>query len=217
MSRGKLFRFEQNRLAPNVIEQGKTFFDRAKGNWRSDYFKNQNPLIVELACGKGEYTVGLARRHPDVNYIGVDKKGDRIARGSQTAITEQLSNVVFLRTDIRLIDEFFEPEEVDEIWITFPDPQPRQEKARLTYADYLAKYHQILKPNGRLHLKTDSTDFFDFSVDTLGNGGFEIVQLTSNLYASDLWMRHFGIKTRYEEIFADKGFLIKYLECKKVS
>ncbi|WP_234733851.1 tRNA (guanosine(46)-N7)-methyltransferase TrmB [Tellurirhabdus bombi] len=216
MSRLKLARFEQNRQSPNVIESGKELFTTIKGKWRETYFKNDRPIVLELACGKGEYTVGLARHYKENNFIGVDRKGDRIARGSQQALDEGLDNVAFLRVDILQLGDFFEPGEVDEIWITFPDPQPRQkkEKKRLTYPRFLELYRQILKENGVLHLKTDNTEFFEYSLETLPASGFTDLTHTHDLYASELNLIHLGIKTKYEELFTEKGFSIKYLQCK---
>ena len=174
-------------------------------------------MVLELACGKGEYTVGLGRAYPDKNFIGVDIKGDRIARGSLAAQAGGLTNVAFLRTDIRYLLEFFADGEVDEIWITFPDPQPRdrQEKHRLTHPGFLELYRQVLKPGGLLHLKTDNTDFFDYSLQMLSTVGFVDITYTHDLYLSTLNNLHLGIKTTYEAMFFDQGFSIKYLQCKK--
>lgn len=212
-----MYRFEQNRLAPNVIERGKPLYTTIKGNWHSDYFQNDNPIVLELGCGKGEYTVGLASAYPDKNFIGVDIKGDRIARGSQAALAGNLTNVAFLRTDIQYLDEFLAQGEVSEIWITFPDPQPRdkQEKHRLTYKTFLAKYATLLQPGGMLHLKTDNTPFYEYSLESLPANGFTIVEATDNLYESPLNNLHLGIKTKYEAMFFEKGFSIKYLQSKK--
>jgi tRNA (guanine-N7-)-methyltransferase len=215
--RQKLFRFEQNRLAPNVLERGKPNYLTIKGNWHSDYFKNDNPIVLELGCGKGEYTVGLATAYPDKNFVGVDIKGDRIARGSQAAIVADLPNVAFLRTDVQFLSEFFVDFEVSEIWITFPDPQPRdrQEKHRLTHARFLSMYSALLKPNGLLHLKTDNRPFFDYSLGVLPVNGFEVLHATYDLYTSPLNELHLGIKTKYEAMFFEKGFSINYLQSVK--
>jgi tRNA (guanine-N7-)-methyltransferase len=212
--RRKMYRFEQNRLAENVIERGKLLYAEVKGNWGRLYFGNENPLVLELGCGKGEYTVGLAEAYPDKNFIGVDIKGDRIARGSQAALEANLTNVAFLRTDIQFLQEFFAEQEVSEIWITFPDPQPRdrQEKHRLTYQTFLAMYCELLRPGGVLHLKTDSQLFFEYSLGSLPANGFEVVQATTDLYASSLNALHLGIKTKYEAMFYAKGFSINYLQ-----
>ncbi len=181
-----------------------------------NYFGNDNPIVLELACGKGEYTVGLGQAFPGHNFIGVDIKGDRIARGSQAAKQLGLSNVAFLRTDINYLVEFFADKEIDEIWITFPDPMPRpkQEKHRLTHPRFLAIYKQLLKPGGTLHLKTDSPDLFAYSVETIRDYFSKDMQLTTDLYHSPLNAIHLGIKTKYEQIFFDKGFTINYLQSK---
>lgn len=217
MTRRKQHRFLHNAESPYVIEAGKPLYTTIKGNWRTTYFQNDHPLVLELACGKGEYTIGLGRAFPDTNFVGVDIKGDRIARGSLAASAAQLPNVGFLRTDIRYLSDFFAEDEVDEIWITFPDPQPRdrQEKHRLTYSFFLDHYRRILKPGGLLHLKTDNPDFFAYSLHSLPAGGFTDLVFTHDLYQSPLNDLHLGIKTKYEGIFYDKGFSINYLQCKK--
>lgn len=217
MSRNKLARFEHNRVSPNVLEPGKELFETIKGNWREVYFRNANPIVLEIACGRGEYTVGLARHFPNLNFIGIDRKGDRIAQGSQQALAAGLPNVAFLRTDVFRLLDFFAKDEVNEIWITFPDPQLRisQVKNRLTDARYLSLYREVLVNEGVLHLKTDHDGFFDFSIETLSANGFSDLTVTRDLYSSEMNLTHLGIKTKYEEIFTKKGFSIKYLKCKK--
>jgi tRNA (guanine-N7-)-methyltransferase len=216
VKRRKQFRFLQNTIASNVIENGKPAYESIKGHWRSTQFNNTNPIVLELACGKGEYSVGLAQQYPDYNFIGVDIKGDRIARGSQAALEQSLTNVAFLRTDIQYLSEFFDPDEVNEIWVTFPDPQPRerQEKHRLTHPRFLAIYAAILVPGGLFHLKTDNAPFFDYSLQTLPAFGFTDLIYTHDLYKSPMNELHYGIKTKYEALFVEKGFSINYLQCK---
>lgn len=216
MTRRKTHRFRQNAEAANVIEVGKPLYKAIRGCWRQAYFGNENPIVLELACGKGEYTVGLAQAFPNTNFIGVDIKGDRIARGSRAAQTLGLGNVAFLRTDINFLTEFFVPEEVNEIWITFPDPQPRpkQEKHRLTHPRFLTTYKMLLIKQGTLHLKTDNPDFFAYSMEKIKEEGFTDLQITTNLYNSQLNTMHLGIKTHYEALFFNKGFTINYLQCK---
>lgn len=215
MKRRKQYRFAQNAIAENVIENGKPLYSSIKGNWFK-HFNNDNPIVLELACGKGEYTVGLAKEFPDYNFIGVDIKGDRIARGSQAALEKGLKNVAFLRTDIQYLREFFEANEVSEIWVTFPDPQPRdkQEKHRLTHPRFLEIYTELLIEDGLFHLKTDSAPFFEYSLETLPAFGFTNLVFTHNLYESPLNQIHHGIKTKYEAMFFEKGFSINYLQCK---
>lgn len=217
MTRRKIHRFQFNAESTNVIEVGKPIYKSIKGKWRSIYFRNVNPIVLELACGKGEYTVGLAQAFPDKNFIGIDIKGDRIARGAKAAQEGGLANVAFLRTDIRYLYEFFEEGEVDEIWVTFPDPQPRpkQEKHRLTHPRFLEAYKQILKPSGSFHLKTDNPPLFEYSLNTIVEAGFTDLVYTTDLYNSPLNQIHLGIKTKYEGIFFDKGFTINYLQCKR--
>ncbi|GAB3989770.1 hypothetical protein GCM10028807_15390 [Spirosoma daeguense] len=206
----------QNAESSNVIEVGKPLYKTIRGCWRADYFKNDNPIVLELACGKGEYTIGLGQAFPQTNFIGVDIKGDRIARGSQIAQRLGLSNVAFLRTDINFLEEFFAQQEVDEIWITFPDPMPRpkQEKHRLTHPRFLELYKKVIKANGTLHLKTDSPELFNYSLQQINDGQFVDLQFTTDLYNSHLNAIHIGIKTKYEQLFFDKGFTINYLQCK---
>ncbi|QMW05577.1 tRNA (guanosine(46)-N7)-methyltransferase TrmB [Spirosoma foliorum] len=216
MTRRKTHRFLQNAESQNVIEVGKPLYKTIRGNWRSDYFKNDNPIVLELACGKGEYTVGLSQAFPAKNFIGVDIKGDRIARGSKAAQDLGLTNVAFLRTDINFLHEFFAKQEVNEIWITFPDPQPRprQEKHRLTHPRFLAIYKELFVPGGTLHLKTDNPELFAYSLEQVQAIGCTDLQFTTDLYNSPLNGIHIGIKTKYEQMFFDKGFTINYLQCK---
>ena len=216
MTRRKTHRFLQNAVSQNVIEVGKPLYKTIRGHWRRDYFQNDNPIVLELACGKGEYTVGLAQAFPDQNFIGVDIKGDRIARGSQAAQALGLSNVAFLRTDINFLPEFFAEQEANEIWVTFPDPQPRpkQEKHRLTHPRFLAVYKQLLVPGGRFHLKTDNPELFQYSLTQMQDCNCDDIQFTTDLYNSTLNLIHLGIQTKYEQLFTEKGFTINYLQCK---
>ena len=217
MPRKKLQRFEEVKAASNVLEKGKPLYSTIKGNWRSIYFKNNNPIYLEIACGQGEYTVGLARIYPAINFIGIDLKGERIARGSKIALDEGLKNVAFLRTPIRFIEEFFEGGEVNNIWIVHPDPRPleRWEKMRLTYASFLKMYYKILVNNGLLRLKTDDEPFFDYSVDSICCNGFELIGQSKDLYNSVFNDEHHGIETFYEKKFTALGRKISYLKAKK--
>ena len=215
MTRRKTHRFLHNAESQHVIENGKPLYKTIRGQWRSAYFGNENPIVLELACGKGEYTIGLAQAFPDTNFIGIDIKGDRIARGSRAAQALGLSNVAFLRTDINFLQEFFLENEVNEIWITFPDPQPRprQEKHRLTHPRFLSIYKQVLVAGGTLHLKTDNPELFSYSLEQVKPVSSSL-QYTTDLYNSPLNQIHIGIKTKYEQLFFDKGFTINYLQCK---
>jgi len=198
----------------NVIERSKEIYDAMKGQWRPGYFRNDNPITLELACGRGEYSVNLAKFFPDKNFIGVDIKGERIWKGSSMALEQGLKNVAFLRTPILLIENFFEPGEVDEIWITFPDPRPRKRdiKRRLTSPRYLDIYKRLVKAGSYIRLKTDNTPLFQYSLEEVQvRTDITDLRFTDNLYGSDLQPECFDIKTRYEEQFAAKGETIKYL------
>lgn len=202
---------EQNQ---NVVEPSKEIYDKVKGKWCSDFFKNDNPITLELACGRGEYTVGLARMFPKRNYIGVDIKGDRIWKGSTLALEQNLINAAFLRTHILHIESFFDADEVDEIWLTFPDPRPRKRdiKRRLTSPRYMEMYKKILHDGGFVRLKTDNTRLFEYTLEEVQmRNDIENLAYTADLYNSDLENECFGIKTRYEQEFSEKGEKIKYL------
>lgn len=202
---------EQN---PNVIEPSKPLYQTIKGTWRTGYFKNDNTLTLELACGRGEYTVGLARLFPDKNFIGVDIKGERIWKGSTAALGEQLHNAAFLRTHILMIENFFEPGEVNEIWLTFPDPRPRKRdiKRRLTSPRYLEAYKRLLAKGGYLRLKTDNTLLYEYTLEQLQQrSDIADLECTADVYSSALKNECFDIKTRYEQEFSQKGEKIKYL------
>lgn len=210
----KLERFKEIEALPNVVEPFKEIYHYVKGKWNQDFFKNDNPITLELACGRGEYTIGLAKLFPSRNYIGVDIKGERIWKGSTTAVNENLNNVAFLRTMILLIENFFEEGEVDEIWITFPDPRPRLRdiKRRLTSPRFLEIYKRLLKPGGYVRLKTDNTGLYEFSLEELkSRKDITDLQFTADVYNSELRPECFDIRTRYEEAFASKGEKIKYL------
>lgn len=185
-----------------------------KGKWRSEFFKNDNPIVLELGCGKGEYTVGLARRFHGRNYIGVDIKGARMWTGATQARNENLGNVAFLRTDIELIDHFFSPGEVDEIWITFPDPQMKKVRKRLTGTRFMALYRNILKPRGLINLKTDSPFLYTYTSLMTAANRLPVEADTADLYGGDtqaLPQPLMEIKTFYEQQWLDRGLTIKYL------
>lgn len=219
MARKKTHRFEYNKTAENVIERGKDLYSTIKGKWNEVYFKNDNPIALELACGKGEYTVGLGQNVPNSNFIGIDIKGDRISRGSKAAENLKLKNVAFLRTSIQFLDEFFEENEVDEIWLIHPDPQPRdkEERKRLTNQRFLNIYKKYLKQDGYFKLKTDSAFLYEYSLETLKNDSdFEIVDFSDDLYNSELYSEHFGIVTHYEKLFREQGHSIHYIKAKLI-
>lgn len=210
----KLERFKVIESQPNVVEPTKEFYHSIKGNWNKDFFKNDNPITVELACGRGEYTIGLAKLFPDRNYIGVDIKGERIWKGSITATENNLTNAAFLRTMILLIENFFAEDEISEIWITFPDPRPRVRdiKRRLTSPRFLSIYKRLLKPGGYVRLKTDNTGFYEFTLEEVSQrDDITDLKFSDDVYNSELRPECFDIKTKYEQMFAAKGERIKYL------
>ena len=186
-----------------------------KGRWHSDYFKNSNPIVLELGCGKGEYTIGLSENNHSKNYIGVDIKGNRIWVGAKYAIENNLNNVAFLRTRIDFIEHCFLENEIDEIWITFPDPQPQstRKRSRLTNPLFLNRYKKILKKGGLIHLKTDSTSLYEYTLQVIEENKNLILWQTDNLYQNcpDNRQELIQIKTHYEKLFTDKGENIKYI------
>lgn len=191
-----------------------------KGKWHQEYFKNGNPIVLELGCGKGEYTVGLAKNNPDKNYIGVDIKGNRIWSGAKEALDSKMHNAAFVRTRIDFIEHCFAPGEVSEIWLTFPDPQPQKTRTRkrLTNMIFLKRYQKFLKPGGLVHLKTDSTSFYEYTLEVVKENNFGLIFSTDDLYNNCPPGREelINIKTRYEKIFTEKGERIKYC-CFKIN
>ena len=183
-----------------------------KGRWNRELFKNENPIVLELGCGKGEYTVGLAKSFPENNFIGIDIKGARMWRGAKTANEQNLPNVAFLRTRIEFINSFFSEDEVDEIWITFPDPHPggRNSNKRLTSPQFLNAYRQFLKDNGLIHLKTDNKELYNFTFDVLKKNDLKIIFSTRDVH-SEKTDNILSIRTHYEKIFMDAGQKINYI------
>ncbi|PRY15554.1 tRNA (guanine-N(7)-)-methyltransferase [Pontibacter ummariensis] len=216
MGRSKLAKFAAIGESENVIEPGDERYGLMKGQWRTSYFGNQHPLVLEVGCGRGEYTVGMARLFPEKNFIGSDIKGARLWKGSTMAEEEELQNVAFLRSFIEKLDENFAEEEVDEIWITFPDPRPRDRdiKRRLTSPRFLELYKQILKADGVVHLKTDNTGLYQYTLEVLAELKDQIKNLkyTADLYNSDLQEHTMGIYTTYEKRYLAEGVSIKYLQ-----
>ena len=220
-SKNKLKRFKENETFDHVFQpkretlvENKFIF---KGQWRQKFFKNKNPLVLELGCGKGEYTVGLAEKYPNKNYIGIDVKGARFWRGAKTAKENQLSNVAFVRAQIELIGFLFEASEVDEIWITFPDPQIKYKrgKHRLTNPDFLKRYKDILNQTGVVHLKTDSEYMHGYTLGLLQGLGHEIQYANHNVYHQEGSPDEVTeIQTFYEKTYLEKGKAITYLRFK---
>ncbi|NMM48402.1 tRNA (guanosine(46)-N7)-methyltransferase TrmB [Marinigracilibium pacificum] len=213
--RKKLKRFADNKDNKFVFEPEKPGYEEIKGNWNKEYFQNEFPITLELACGKGEYTTGLAKHYPERNFIGVDIKGDRIWYGSQEAEEEGLNNVGFLRTQIQLLEKFFVENEVRDIWITFPDPRPKKRdiKRRLTSPRFLDMYKKVMSKDGWVYFKTDNPGLFDYTLEVLEERkDIKNLSFTRDLYHSEFMDEHHGIKTRFEKMFFDKGFTIKYLK-----
>lgn len=224
--RNKLQKFADLLILPNVYENFDFETDlltiapgkevRMKGRWAQDHFKNDNPIILELACGRGEYSLALAEQYPDKNFIGLDIKGARLWKGANIAQDKNLDNVAFLRTRIEMITNFFEKDEVSEIWITFPDPFLKDSKSnrRLTAPNFLAKYKEIIKTDGLLHLKTDDDTLYEFSQEELGNCPFLEVEYDNNdIYSSLLAYPELEYKTYYEAMHLKKKKQIKYIRC----
>ena len=216
MTRQKKRRFEENKLRPNLVESGKDFYDEIKGKWHLKVFTNQQPIVLELGCGKGEYTLGLAQTFPNRNHIGVDIKGDRLWVGSGIALREGIQNAAFLRTQIQFLEHFFKKGEIEEIWVTFPDPRPKakDDKRRLTAPRFLAIYQNLLKPDGWLKFKTDNTELFNYTLELINKNRISVKNLafTHDLYNSEYVFEHYEIKTKYERKFAALGETIKYLK-----
>jgi len=218
-SKNKLKRFRENETFSNVVQPTrKEVLDgfSLKGEWHT-FFKNNNPIILELGCGKGEYTLALAKRNPAINYIGIDIKGARFWRGAKTALHNEIQNVAFLRTQIELIDLCFDPNEVSEIWITFPDPQIKYKrtKHRMTNPVFLKKYERILVKNGLMHLKTDSEFMHGYTLGLLQGLGHEIVYANHDVYHNEGAPKIVTeVQTFYEQIFLEEGKPITYLQFK---
>ena len=183
-----------------------------KGNWNRDFFKNDHPIVLELGCGRGEYAVGLARRYPEKNFIGVDIKGARMWTGAKQAQEEGLANVAFLRTNIEIIDRFFAPGEVSEIWLTFSDPQMKKVTKRLTSTYFMERYRKFLVPGGLVHLKTDSNFMFTYTKAMVEANHFPVEFITDDLYHSGLDDDILRIRTYYEQQWLDRGLSIKYIK-----
>jgi tRNA (guanine-N7-)-methyltransferase len=209
MAQKKLLRFQAINSFPNVLQ----YPERMKGAWNR-FFKNDHPLVLELACGKGEYAIGLAKLFPEKNFVGVDLKGNRIYVGAKKCIEENITNVAFLRTQIDQIATYFAKDEVQEIWITFPDPQLRRSKAkkRLTHPLFLRLYQQILVKGGNIHLKTDSPDLFSFTMLVIDMYGLTLHQADSNIYDQPAIDEVLRIKTYYEGLDIAQSNCIHYLK-----
>jgi tRNA (guanine-N7-)-methyltransferase len=210
MPKNKLKKFNEYQNFTNTFDAR----NQLKGKWKSEVFKNNHPIVLELACGRGEYTLGLAELYPDKNFIGIDVKTSRMWLGAKTAIESNRSNVAFLRIQIDFLTDYFESGEVEEIWITFPDPQPQKprERQRLTSDKYLEKYKTILGVEKKINLKTDSDFLFNYSLQNIKDKNIQITQVVMNIDDLDPMPDELKIKTYYERMWREQGITIKYLQ-----
>ena len=220
MGKGKLAKFADMETYENVFQYPYSVVEHVpfemQGHWREQYFKNQNPIVLELGCGKGEYTVELAKLHPDTNFIGVDIKGARMWTGATQALQEGLKNVAFLRTNIEIIDRFFAPDEVQEIWLTFSDPQMKNPRKRLTSTWFMQRYRHFLQDGGIIHLKTDSNFLFTYTTLMVEHNHLPLLFRTEDLYHTDgldaETQQILSIQTYYESMWIARGLAIKYMK-----
>ena len=220
MGKNKLKKFAENETFDllfqsdyeTLLQQGFPF----KEKWHAEFFKNENPIVLEIGCGKGEYTLGLAQRYPDKNFIGLDRKGARLWAGCKQAVETGMTNVGFIRTKAENLPLIFAENEVSEIWITFPDPQPRKSKQRkrLTSPDFLERYRQFLKKDGIVHLKTDSRLLYEFTLEVIAAQRLDVLYQTDDLYRSDCQLDVMSIQTFYESLWLNQGLNIHYLQFK---
>lgn len=217
MGKNKLAKFAEMEVFPHVFQvsahdlrMGVEF--GMKGKWNELFFKNNHPIVLELGCGKGEYTVGLGQLYPEKNFIGIDIKGARLWTGAKASLEKGMMNVAFLRTNIEMIHHFFAENEVSEIWLTFPDPQMKKVTKRLTATNFMKSYQQFVKPNGLIHLKTDSNFMFTYTCEMVNLNHYPVVLSTDNLYASELQDPILNIKTYYEQQWLERGLTIKYIQ-----
>ena len=220
MSKGKLAKFADMEKYENVFQYPFSVVEHVpfdmQGRWREDYFHNDHPIVLELGCGKGEYTVGLARMFPDINFIGVDIKGARMWTGATQALNEGLGNVAFLRTNIEIIERFFSPGEVQEIWLTFSDPQMKNPRKRLSSTFFMERYRKFLVDGGIVHLKTDSNFLFTYTRLMVEKNGLPMLLCTDDLYhfeqVDEATRQILSIHTYYENMWIERGLNIKYLK-----
>lgn len=224
MAKNKIAQWAEIRTFERIIQPKRTdFIDRdfsLKGRWAEEVFGNNNPIVIELGCGKGEYTVGLARKNPQINFIGMDIKGHRMWRGAKTAHIEGLDNVGFLRGHVDNVADLFGENEISEIWLTFSDPQKKKPRKRLTSSLFIDRYRKIMSPGGIINLKTDSDLLYEYSLEQCESQGYEILFQTNNLYEEGIHtldeyhQEILSIKTYYEQIWLKQGIKIKYLKFK---
>ena len=219
MGKGKLAKFADMESYENVFQYPFSVIEQVpfemKGHWREQFFHNDNPIVLELGCGKGEYAVGLAKQHPDMNFIGVDIKGARMWTGATQAIKEGIKNVAFLRTNIEIIDRFFGKDEVQEIWLTFSDPQMKNPRKRLTSTFFMERYRRFLVDGGTIHLKTDSNFLFTYTKYMVENNQLPVEVQTEDLYndakVQEATEQVRRIQTYYEQMWLDRGLNIRYM------
>ena len=213
MGKNKLKKFAEMETFPNVFQPP---YEPMAGHWRERFFHNDHPIVLELGCGRGEYTVGLACKYPEKNFIGVDIKGARMWAGAKQAVEEGIRNAAFLRTNIEFITQFFAPDEVDEIWITFCDPQMKKATKRLTSTYFMQRYQQLVKPDGLIHLKTDSPFLYTYPTEMLRLNQYPVLCNTADLYGeteeNKLFVDARALQTHYEKQWLDRGLSIKYIE-----
>lgn len=216
MGKNKLEKFADMASYPHVFEYPYSAVDDVpfdmKGNWHGQFFKNDHPIVLELGCGRGEYTVGLGRMFPDKNFIGADIKGARMWTGATESLQSEMKNVAFLRTNIEIIDRFFASDEVSEIWLTFSDPQMKKATKRLTSTYFMERYRKFLKNDGIVHLKTDSNFMFTYTRYMIERNRLPVDVMTEDLYHSGMADEILSIKTYYEQQWLDRGLNIKYIK-----
>jgi tRNA (guanine-N7-)-methyltransferase len=218
VSRSKLKKFAETKTFPNFFQPDYDTVKREgfflKGKWQKDFFKNNNPLVLELGCGRGEYTVKLAEKYSNTNFIGIDRKGARMWNGCKTSVEKEMGNVAFLRTQIGHIIHYFDKDEISEIWITFPDPHPRLSKVnkRLTSPLFLDLYKQLLMPNGLIHLKTDSELLYNYTLEVLNERNYTIVDKQTDIYSLEQIDKSLCIETYYERMWREQGLGIRYIK-----
>lgn len=220
MGKGKLQKFAEMETFPNVFQYPFSVIEEKpfemKGKWHQDYFNNNHPIVLELGCGKGEYTVELARLYPEMNFIGVDIKGARMWTGAKMALEEKLTNVAFLRTNIEIIDRFFDKDEVQEIWLTFSDPQMKNPRKRLTSSFFMERYRRFLVDKGIVHLKTDSFFLYTYTSLMVQANNLPLLFCTDDLYHTegldDATKKILSIQTYYESMWIERGLNIKYIK-----
>ena len=219
MGKNKLERFAENETFENLFQhtdyrlrEGEIF--PLKGRWCSDYFKNGNPITVELGCGKGEYTLGLAERFPDRNFIGIDRKGARLWRGCKNATVNGQKNAAFIRTKIEDLHYFFAEGEVSEIWVTFPDPQPKKPRKRLVSPHFIDIYRPIMKPGCVIHLKTDSRLLYEFLLETIKEENWTLIDCTEDIYNANCDNLLKEIQTFYEKKWLEENSIISHISFK---